>query len=332
MDKIDIVILWVDDNDINWREKKKYWQREFGIIDDQDERYRNWDNLKYLFRGIEKYASWVNHVYLVTDNQKPEWLNIEYKKVTVVDHTEILNNEYLPTFNSSAIEINIHRIKGLSNKFIYLNDDIFFIDKLKPQDFFVRGLPRDRGALNLIMPIKDNRASQVVFNNTTLINNSFDKRQTLLSKPFKWFNPRNGLDTIRTFLLFIWPYFSGFKQVHLTGNFLKSSFEEVWSEYSKELTNTSKSKFRKFSNYNIELIRGWQLASNQFIPQKLGFGKLFQLTDKDSIDKCAKHIRKKRTKVVCVNDTEYLVNFEYAKKIINKELAQLFPDKSKYEK
>lgn len=74
----------------------------------------------YWFRGVEKFAPWVNKVYLVMDNQKPDWLNLESEKLVLVDHKEIINNDYLPVFSSNTIECNIHKIPNLSEHFFVL--------------------------------------------------------------------------------------------------------------------------------------------------------------------------------------------------------------------
>ena len=95
MGKTDIVVCWVDDKDKEWRsQKKKYKLAEEGITDtsgvtdDSDYRYRDWDLLKFWFRGIEKYAPWVNRVFFVTCGQKPEWLNTEHPKLRLVNHED----------------------------------------------------------------------------------------------------------------------------------------------------------------------------------------------------------------------------------------------------
>src|SRR5699024_7876638 len=201
----------------------------------------------------------------------------EYSKLTIIDHQEIIPKEYLPTFNSQVLELNLHRIPNLSDQFIYFNDDVFLINDTVPEDFFVKGVPRDNASLNLIMPIKRNLISQVVFNNTTLINDYFDKKLTLKKGWKKWLNFNHGIENIRTLLLWIWPNFSSFKQPHLVGVFKKDTFDQVWSLYSEELRSTFANRFRQFNDYNQWLFRDWQLASNNFIPQKRGFGKDFQL-------------------------------------------------------
>ena len=139
--KIDFVILWVDGNDENWlKEKNKYLHLEGDM---QENRFRDCNNLKYLFRGIEKYANYVNKVFFITWGHVPKWLNVKNKKLRIVKHEEFIPNKYLPTFNSNVIEMNLHRIKDLSEQFILFNDDLFILNKLEPSYFFQNGKPKD---------------------------------------------------------------------------------------------------------------------------------------------------------------------------------------------
>ena len=100
-------------------------QKKQGVsvdIDDRIERYRDWEILKYLFRSIENFAPWVNNVYFVTCGHLPAWLNTECPKLQIVSHKDFIPEKYLPTFNSHSIEWNFHRIKNLSEHFVYFND------------------------------------------------------------------------------------------------------------------------------------------------------------------------------------------------------------------
>lgn len=139
---IDVVYTWVNDDDPQWQSRKK---RASGLIDDEEvndtalnlSRFANRDELKYSLRSIEAYASWVNHIYIVTDQQVPDWLNTEHPKITVVDHREIFSDpSVLPVFNSHAIESQLHRIPGLSEQYLYMNDDVFFMRPVSPELFF----------------------------------------------------------------------------------------------------------------------------------------------------------------------------------------------------
>lgn len=174
---IDVVIPWVNQDDPVWMAnfnsynylKKKETQTE-------DERYRDYGTLKFVLRSIDKYTPWVRNVYLVTDNQVPEWLDEINSKVKVIDHTEIIPHEFLPLFNSSVIEWHVANIKGLSEHFIYLNDDMIFIDKTDPEDFFdENGRIKDTLGLNVIMPIED--FEHIHVNNIKVTNRTFGKKR-----------------------------------------------------------------------------------------------------------------------------------------------------------
>ncbi|KAG7246090.1 hypothetical protein CRUP_030852, partial [Coryphaenoides rupestris] len=90
-------------------------------------RFEDNEELRYSLRSVERHAPWVRHIFVVTNGQIPSWLNLDNSRITVVAHQEIFQNlSHLPTFSSPAIETHIHRIPGLSQKFIYLNDDVMF--------------------------------------------------------------------------------------------------------------------------------------------------------------------------------------------------------------
>ncbi|XP_054655956.1 N-acetylglucosamine-1-phosphotransferase subunits alpha/beta-like isoform X2 [Dunckerocampus dactyliophorus] len=110
------------------------------ISQDEDvsaSRFEDNEELRYSLRSVERHAPWVRHVFIVTNGQIPSWLNLDNPRVSVVTHQEIfLNHSHLPTFSSPAIESHIHRIPGLSQKFIYLNDDVMFGKDVWPDDFY----------------------------------------------------------------------------------------------------------------------------------------------------------------------------------------------------
>ncbi|KAG7496557.1 N-acetylglucosamine-1-phosphotransferase subunits alpha/beta [Solea senegalensis] len=100
-------------------------------------RFEDNEELRYSMRSVEKHAPWVRHIFIVTNGQIPSWLNLDNPRITVVSHQDIfLNHSHLPTFSSPAIETHIHRIPGLSQKFIYLNDDVMFGKDVWPDDFY----------------------------------------------------------------------------------------------------------------------------------------------------------------------------------------------------
>ncbi|XP_053720050.1 N-acetylglucosamine-1-phosphotransferase subunits alpha/beta isoform X2 [Synchiropus splendidus] len=100
-------------------------------------RFEDNEELRYSLRSVEKHAPWVRHIFIVTNGQIPSWLNLDNPRVTVVTHQDVFRNlSHLPTFSSPAIETHIHRIPGLSQKFIYLNDDVMFGKDVWPDDFY----------------------------------------------------------------------------------------------------------------------------------------------------------------------------------------------------
>src|SRR5699024_940928 len=121
-------------------------------------------------RGIEKFAPWVNKVHFITWGHVPDWLVEDHPKLNVVSHHEFMPPEFLPTFNSRSIEFNMHNIKGLSEKFIYFNDDMFLTDKTVPEDFFEDGKPKDMFALYPVFAHSEEPVSKVMFNDMGVIN------------------------------------------------------------------------------------------------------------------------------------------------------------------
>ncbi|MBN3303685.1 GNPTA phosphotransferase, partial [Amia calva] len=100
-------------------------------------RFEDNEELRYSLRSVERHAPWVRHIFIVTNGQIPSWLNLDNPRVTIVTHQDLfLNESHLPTFSSPAIESHIHRIPGLSQKFIYLNDDVMFGKDVWPDDFY----------------------------------------------------------------------------------------------------------------------------------------------------------------------------------------------------
>ncbi|NEA02180.1 glycosyl transferase family 1, partial [Streptomyces sp. SID10116] len=143
---IDAVYTWVDDSDPAWRARR---EETLGGGDTSADggavRFRNRDELRFSLRSIAMYAPWIRHVYLVTAGQTPPWLDRDHPGLTVVDHRDLFADpeECLPTFNSHSIESQLHRIEGLSEHFLYFNDDMFLGRPTTPDTFFLsNGLAR----------------------------------------------------------------------------------------------------------------------------------------------------------------------------------------------
>ena len=186
---IDFVITWVDDTDPVWLADR---ERYCGIPAVSGNcRFRDWGLLRFWFRGVEKFAPWVNKVHFVTYGHLPEWLNTDHPKINIVKHTDYIPEEYLPTFNSHTIELNLHRIPGLAEQFVYFNDDTFLLKSVLPEDFFENGLPKEMCGLD-ILHFDSWSIAFIDANNIALINDVFDKILFLKQNFRKIFTPVIG--------------------------------------------------------------------------------------------------------------------------------------------
>ncbi|MFD7702184.1 stealth family protein [Streptomyces caelestis] len=135
---VDAVYTWVDGEDPAMAAKRRAHQALSGNViaarETGPSRYTSHDELRYALRSLEMYAGFIRHVYLVTDSQTPSWLDPE--GITVVDHRDILPAGALPVFNSHAIESRLHRIPGLSEHYLYFNDDVFINRPVRAEHFF----------------------------------------------------------------------------------------------------------------------------------------------------------------------------------------------------
>lgn len=114
------------------------WDLGNQLMDDfSKNRFEDNNELKYSLRSVEKYAPWIRNVYIVTNGQVPNWLNTSHPRIKLVNHSDIFEDKsHLPTFSSNAIESNLHRIKGLSEKFLYFNDDVLLGREIYLDDFY----------------------------------------------------------------------------------------------------------------------------------------------------------------------------------------------------
>ena len=217
--EIDFVITWVDGNDPDWQKQKMEYSMQPDLSqkqDDRKERYRDWDLLRYWFRGVERFAPWVRRIHFVTWGHLPSWLNKEHPKLNIVNHKDFIPEKYLPTFNSHAIEWNMHRIPGLAENFVYFNDDMFLIKKVRPEQYFKNDLPVDMLALQPdVANTKDQVMPYIYLNNAMLLAKYFDKRENMKKQPGAYFHPGYPfMYFIYNMLELAFPLFTGFYTVH----------------------------------------------------------------------------------------------------------------------
>ena len=334
---IDIVITWVDGSDKEWiKEKNKYLPKEKQTdIDAAANRFRDWDNVKYIFRGIEKFAPWVHKVFFVTCGQTPKWMNTKNDRLVLVNHKDYMPAEYLPTFSSHPIELNMHRIKGLSEHFIYMNDDFFFTKPVKSSDLFDKnGLPK-LIALERPLVAEDEIFYQILHNNLNSINSLFPKTKTKKKFKNKFFKASipGSYFCNKFFNCFGKDIWLGFQIEHLPAPFLKSSIESCWKDFYNKLDETSKNKFRSICDVNQYLFTEYQLCTGKFSPDRYKRkGELFNIDDgnDENIDKLCKAIEKQKYKMICLNDSN-IEHFEETRDKVNAALDSILPEKSSFE-
>lgn len=326
---IDIVVTWVDGSDPEWL---KEWARYSGTpVELSDVRFRDWGLMRYWFRGIEKYAPWVRKIHFVTWGHLPDWLDTTNPKLHIVKHTDFIPAEYLPTFNSHTIELNMHRIEGLSEQFIYFNDDVFLIRPVAPTLFFKHGLPCDCFGLDAIFFGKDS-IGHINGANMTVLNTHFRMRSVLKEHWIKCLNPVNGIKkVIKTCALaLLYPWFPGMYYWHLTSAFLKSTFEKVWEAAPETLDETCTYKFRNPTNVSPFLIKFWQMAEGTFIPMSNKCGYCCHLTD-SRVEIVCDAIQKQKYAIICVNDTGRLSNWKRAAELVRHSFEMILPERSGFE-
>lgn len=327
---IDIVLLWVDGNDAQWQSRFNAFapkQKQIDI-DTSAERYRDWDCLRYWFRGIERFAPWVRTVHLVTDNQVPGWINKDCPKLHLVNHEDFIEKEYLPTFNACAIETNIHRIDGLAEHFIFFNDDFFFTAPVSKERFFRHGLPTDMAVLNTLQ--SEGLMGHITLNDTDIINHHFSKR-TVMKHVGQWFNLRYSTFLFRTLALLPWPRFSGFYDHHLPQPFCKHTLEEVWAAEKEVMQETSCHRFRHIEDCNQWLFRYWHLCTGEFTPMNVTRDSEVYYLQDANFDKAIEAIRCPKKRIIVLNDGP-VSDFEEKKKQMQAAFETLLPDKSIFEK
>ena len=330
METIDIVIPWVDGSDPEWQsEFKKYSAQATGRDDNSEIRYRDWDNLQYLFRGIEKFTPWVRKVHLVTSGQKPKWLNMNAPKLNFVRHEDFIPKEWLPTFSVRPIELNLHRIEGLSEQFIYFNDDYFLLRPVKSERFFHNGLPCDMAILDTL-PMGGPRG-HMIMNDVNLVNRHFNKNKVLKTQTLKWLNPKYDGQLMRTLALMSFSVFPGFRNHHMPQAYLKSTFREVWEAEEQLLREVSSHRFRDITDVNQYVFRYWQLMSGKFHPVNIVNDSVRYAISDDKIDKLTETIRNQKRDILVTYDTDQISDFEVLEKKINSAFDSILPEKSSFE-
>ena len=327
---IDFVLTWVDGNDEKWKKTKEKYEKLAGIEKNinTEERFRDWDTLKYWFRAVERYAPWVNKIHFVTEGHLPEWLNTNHEKINIVMHKDFIDNSCLPTFNSSVIMPNLGRILSLSENFVTFNDDMFLNDFVKDIDFFKNNIPCDTGIFSPIVPAR-NTIINVISYDLEIINDYFNSRDILKKSFFKYFNLKYGKHIIKNFCVLPWKNVLGFYDSHIPFSYKKTTFKKIYELESELFKENDTHRFRTRSDVNEYIMRYWQLCEGNFEPRSYKFGQYYNINVE--LDKACRDIKNSKHKVICLNDGP-TDDFENQKRKLLETFKQKYPKKSRFEK
>lgn len=317
MEPIDFVVTWVDGSDPVWIEKKNKAVAESGSDFAYEHRYRDWGIFKYWFRGVQEYAPWVNKVYLVTDGQLPDWINLECEKLVHVRHDQIIDSQFLPTFNTNAIELAVSRIPGLSEHFVLFNDDTFINQPIDPEYFFVDGLPVEMFKETYINPRGAHLAAMQMMN-MYQINRFFCK------------DPETGEIVERDSCPQGTPVY-GFWDHHAPAPYKRSVFHLVTQEKCTfEVRQTQKTPFRSAANITSWLVRYWQLASGEFSNTRTYSSRTVNIESGMSL--ALEFLQDPEVKMLCINDQGGISDYEKLQKIYRDAFEAKLPQRSMFER
>ncbi|VGM96478.1 Capsular polysaccharide phosphotransferase SacB [uncultured Avibacterium sp.] len=347
LDKIDFVLPWVDPSDELWQEKKEHFsnERNVDLGSNTSARYRDMEILKYVLRSIEKNCSWYNNIFLITEGHYPKWLNIKHHKIRLISHEELFyDKEDLPTFNSNSIECNLSSLKslGLTEKFIYLNDDMLIFRKVDSSRFFINNLPVDFLCHTLIPRSKfllkllgiSDSWNYALLNDIALVNSK--KNIHTISKYLIYHANYSITEKLNNFLMKnLYRKAISLKHWHHPQPYLINTLEKVREIFKLQLERASKNKFRDKTDLTPYLYRYWHLLSGEFYPAKFndGIGDKNITSVKDVNEIFEKLKKEPHINFVCFNDSPDLTEQQFSlvkEKLLN-ELEKYFPEKASFE-
>ena len=281
---VDAVYTWVDDTDPAWRAQLDQTRVQFGMVplhaqSANPSRYRNRDELRYSLRSLALYAPFIRTIYIVTAGQTPPWL-ADHPKVRIVDHSEILAPDCLPTFNSHSIESSLHHIDGLAEHYLYLNDDFLIGREVTASTFFTpNGLTRlfpDENA-----PVPAGPSSEA------------DRPVDSASK------------NVRDLLLSTLGVRVGRKMLHVPYPQRRSVLAEMEERFSEQFDRTAHSRFRQASDFNVasNFSHYYAFATGRAVEGDIASAYI-DISHRAAHLRLSRLVERRDRDVVCINDTD----------------------------
>ncbi len=283
----DAVYSWVDGADPEYREQLvRYQRQERREVDEKSicpSRFRDNEEFRYSLRSLERYAPWICNVYLITNGQIPEWLNDTHGRLKIVRHEELFTNrDDLPTFNSHAIESHLHRIPGLSEHYLYFNDDVFLGNRVYPEDFLseLTGQRVYFEGWDLPSSMDDGSA----------MDRALAYTQALLNVRFHTKRRRRAI-------------------AHTPQLYQRSTVRELESIWTEAFRRTSRHRFRSPDDIAIRVLYYYFLIETQeyrYFPARLATGPWYSFlmveADLERVCRRLREIAGLRPKFFCLND------------------------------
>ncbi|ANW17128.1 stealth family protein [Streptomyces clavuligerus] len=306
---VDVVYTWVDGQDPAWLRRRQEAQGQpYHEEAANTARFASRDELRYSLRSVHQYAPWVRNIYLVTDDQRPSWLDTEAEGLTLVSHRDIFRDpEALPTFNSHAIESQLHHIDGLSEHFLYFNDDMFLGRPVVPQDFFhANGLTKFFPSPALI-PMgepdgQDVPVSAAGKNNRTLLDSRF---QTVITHKMK----------------------------HIPYPLRRSVLAEIEATFAERHRTTAGNRFRGLDDLSIasSFHHYYAYQTSRAVPGRLTYSYV-DLAHPDTERRLGRLLARRDRQTFCLNDTvSGEADVESQQRFLGPFLEAYFPVPGPYE-
>lgn len=308
---IDIVFSWVDGNSPAYRAARA--AQMAGVVvgegDDSPARFEQIDELKYALRSIYMFAPWIRRIFIATDSPRPQWL-ADHPDVTIVrsaDH--FADPSVLPTHNSQAVESQLQHIEGLSEHFLYSNDDMFFGRAVGPDMFFSPGGVTKFIQASTRIGLGDNHLDRSGFENAARVN------RRLLQERF-------GRITTRHL-------------EHCATPLRRSVLLEMEQEFAAQFAATAASRFRATDNISVtnSLYHYYALLTGRAVTQVNAKVRYVDSTNAAGLESLNGLLKKRSHDFFCLNDSSFPeVSADERVRLVTGFLEKYFPIAAPWER
>jgi UDP-glucose 4-epimerase len=308
---IDLVFSWVDGTDLEFQRQRAARMKSYvvGEGDDSEARFRQINELRYALRSVYMFAPWVRNIYIVTDSPRPKWLD-EHPRVQIVPSEMFFKDpSVLPTHNSQAVESQLQHIPGLSEHFLYSNDDMFFGRPVSPEMFFSPGGVTRFVEATTRIGLGESNQSRSGFENAARVN------RRLLEKHF-------GAVTTRHL-------------EHCAAPLRKSVLLEMEEIFAEDFQRTAASRFRAATDISVtnSFYHYYALMTGRAVTQENAKVKYIETTLKSSLRELRRLLKTRSMDMFCLNDGSFPeISVEERTAAVTDFLTRYFPIPAPWEK